>query len=116
MVRTSVRVEFTVSMRGWAIRYGTRKFHLPIPQHPPYLHLHPAPSCLPYQVLGNGDRQIGSLASPGETSRQDDEHVFGKFTFTIGKSAIAYLQKRVHLRLRLVRPTHVQSHHAPRHH
>jgi len=68
MVRTSVHVEYTVSMRGWAIRYGTRNFHLPIPQHPTYLHLHPAPSRLPYQDLGNDDRKNGSLASPGETS------------------------------------------------
>ncbi len=68
MVRTSVRVEYPVSMRGWAIRYGTTNFHLPIPQLPTYLHLHPAASRLPYQDLGNGDHQNGSLASPGETS------------------------------------------------
>ena len=70
MVRASVHVEHTVSMRGWAIRYGTTNFYLPIPQLPANLHLHPASSCLPYQDLGNGDHQIGSLASPGETSRQ----------------------------------------------
>ena len=34
MVRTSVRVEYPVSMRGWAIRYGTTNFHLPIHQLP----------------------------------------------------------------------------------
>jgi hypothetical protein len=54
MVRTSVRVEYSVSMRGWAIRYGTTNFHLPIPQLPTTLHLHPASSRLPYQDLGNG--------------------------------------------------------------
>ena len=69
MVRTSVHMEFIVSMRGWAIRHGTRNFDLPIPQLPTNLHHHPTSCCLPYQDLGNGDRQIGSLASPGETSR-----------------------------------------------
>jgi hypothetical protein len=69
MVRTCVRVEFNVSMRGWAIRYGTTIFNLPIPPLPTEFHHLPTSSHLPYQVLGNGDRQIGSLASPGETSR-----------------------------------------------
>ena len=69
MVRTSVRVEFTVSMRDWAIRYGTTIFNLPIPQLPTEFHHLPTSSRLPYQDLGNDDRQIGSLASPGETSR-----------------------------------------------
>ena len=69
MVRTSVHVELTVSMRGWAIRHGTTNFDLPIPQLPTDLHHHPTSSRLPYQDLGDGDHQIGSLASPGGTSR-----------------------------------------------
>ena len=69
MVRTSVHVEYIVSVRGWAIRYGTKDFYLHIPQLPNNLHLHPASSRLPYQDLGNGDHQIDSLASLGETSR-----------------------------------------------
>jgi len=69
MVRTSVHVEYIVSVRNWAIRYGTTDFYLPIPQLPTNLHLHPTSSRLPYQDLGNGDHQIGSLASSGETSR-----------------------------------------------
>jgi hypothetical protein len=69
MVRTSVHVEFTVSMRGWAIGYGTTNFYLPIPQLPTDIHHHPTSSRLPYQDLGNGNYQIGFLASPGETSR-----------------------------------------------
>ena len=69
MVRTSVHVEHTVSMRGWAIRYRTRNFYLPITQLPTEFHHLPTSSRLPYQDLGNGDRHIGSLASPGETSR-----------------------------------------------
>jgi hypothetical protein len=68
MVRASVHMEFIVSMCGWAIRHGTRHFNLPIPQLPTDLHHHPTSSLLPYQDLGNGDRQIGSLASSGETS------------------------------------------------
>ena len=68
MVRTSVHMEFIVSMRGWAIRHGSRNFDLPILQHPTVLHHHPASPHLPYQDLGNGDHQIGSLVSPGETS------------------------------------------------
>ncbi len=68
MVRTSVHMEFFVSMRGWAIRHGSRNFDLPILQHPTVLHHHPASPHLPYQDLGNGDHQIGSLVSPGETS------------------------------------------------
>jgi hypothetical protein len=69
MVRTSVRVDSPVSMHGWAIRYRTTNYHLPLPHLPTNLHLHPASSRLPYQDLGNGNHQIGSLASPGETSR-----------------------------------------------
>jgi hypothetical protein len=72
MVCTSVHMGYIVSMRGWAIRPGTRHFNLPIlsiPQLPTDLHHHPTSSCLPYQDLGNGDSQIGSLASLGETSR-----------------------------------------------
>jgi hypothetical protein len=72
MVRASVHMGYIVSMRGWAIRHGTRHFTLPIlpiPQLPTDLHHHPTSSCLPYQDLGNNDRQIGSLTSPGETSR-----------------------------------------------
>ncbi len=72
MVRTSVHMGHVVSMRGWAIRHGTRLFDLPIlpiPQLPTDLHHDPLPSPLPYQDLGKGDRQVGSLASPGETSR-----------------------------------------------
>jgi hypothetical protein len=68
MVRTSVHVEVIVNMHVWAIRHGTRHFNLPIPQLPTDLHHHPTSSCLPYQDLGNGDRQVGSLASLGETS------------------------------------------------
>ncbi len=44
MVRTSVRVEFIVGMRGWAIRHGTENFDLPIPQLPTNLHHHPTSS------------------------------------------------------------------------
>ena len=72
MVHASVRVGYIVSMRGWAIRHGTENFKLPIlpiPQLPTDLHYHPTSSRLPYQDLGNGDHQIGSLASPGEISR-----------------------------------------------
>ena len=68
MVHTSMRVEFTVSMRGWAIRYGTTNFDLPIPQLPTDIHHHPTSSRLPYQDLGDGDHQSGSLVSPKETS------------------------------------------------
>ncbi len=68
MVRTSVHMEFIVSMHSWAIRHGSRNFDLPILQHPTNIHHCPASPCLPYQDLGNGDHQIGSLASPGETS------------------------------------------------
>jgi hypothetical protein len=59
-------------MRGWAIRHGTRHFNLPIlpvPQLPTNLHHDLISSCLPYQDLGNGNHQVGSLASPWETSR-----------------------------------------------
>jgi hypothetical protein len=72
MVRTSVHMGYIVSMRGWAIRHGTRHFNLPIlpiPQLPTNFHHHPISSCLPYQNLGSGDHQIGSLASLGEISR-----------------------------------------------
>jgi hypothetical protein len=69
MIRTSVHMEFIVSMRSWAIRHGKRHFNLPIPQLPTNLHHHTTSCRLPYQDLGKGDRQIGSLASPGETSR-----------------------------------------------
>jgi hypothetical protein len=71
MVRTSVHMRYIVSMCGWAIKHGTRHFNLPIlpiPQLPTDLHHDLTSSHLPYQDLGNGDRQIGSLASPGETS------------------------------------------------
>ena len=71
MVRTSVHMGYIVSMRGWAIRHGTRHFNLPIlpiPQFPTDLHHDLTSSCLPYQNFGNGDRQTGFLASPGETS------------------------------------------------
>jgi len=33
------------------------------------------------------------LRNSSQAKQQDDEHVFGKFTFTISKSAIAYLQE-----------------------
>jgi hypothetical protein len=72
MVHAIVHMGYIVSMRGWAIRHGTRHFNLlilPIPQLPTNLHHHFTSSCLPYQDLGKGDHQIGSLASPGETSR-----------------------------------------------
>jgi len=73
MVRTSVHMGHVVSMRGWAIGHGTRQhFDLPIfpiPQLPTDLHRNTLPSRLPYQDLGKGDRQNGSMASPGETSR-----------------------------------------------
>jgi hypothetical protein len=71
MVRTSVHMGHIVSMRGWAIKHKARHFNLPIlpiPQLPTDLHRDPIPSRLPYQGFGNGDRQISSLASPGETS------------------------------------------------
>jgi hypothetical protein len=67
MVRTSVHMEFIVSMRGWAIVHRSRNFDLPNLQLPTNIHHDPASSRLPYQDLGNGDHQIGSLASPGET-------------------------------------------------
>ena len=67
MMRTSVHMEFIVSIRGWAIRHGSRNFDLPILQLPTNLHHHPTLPCLPYQDLGNSNHQIGSLASPGET-------------------------------------------------
>ena len=68
MVRTSMHVEFIVSMCGWAIIHGSRNFDLPILQHPTNLHHHPTSPCLSHQDPGNGDHQIGSLASLGETS------------------------------------------------
>jgi hypothetical protein len=71
MVHASVHMGYIVSMHGWAIRHRTRHFNLPIlpiPQLPTNLHHHPTSSCLPYQDLGKGNCQIGSLASPGETS------------------------------------------------
>ncbi len=58
MVSTSVHVEYTVSMRGWAIRYGTRNFHLPIPQHPTYLHLHPPTQLLLHCLIHPFDASI----------------------------------------------------------
>jgi hypothetical protein len=72
MVRTRVHMGHVVSMRGWAIRHRTRHFNLPIlpiPQFPTDLHHDLLPSCLPYQDLGDGNNQIGSLVSSGETSR-----------------------------------------------
>ena len=68
MVHASVHMEFIVSMRGWAIGHGSRNFYLPLLQLPTDLHHHPTSPRLPYQDLGNGNHQIGSLASPGETS------------------------------------------------
>ncbi len=56
------------SMRGWAIGHGSIS-DLPLcttpASHPPQ----PDLPCLPYQNLGKGDHQVGSLASPGETLR-----------------------------------------------
>jgi hypothetical protein len=72
MVRTSVHMGHIVSMHGWAITHGTRHLNLHIfliYQLPTDLHRDPIPSRLPYQDLGEGDPQVSSLASPGETSR-----------------------------------------------
>ena len=48
MVRTSVHMEFIVSMRGWAIVHRSRNFDLPNLQLPTNLHHHPASPRLPY--------------------------------------------------------------------
>jgi hypothetical protein len=69
MVRTSMHLEYDVSMHGWAIRHRTTNHDLPLYSIPSNNHLHTVPPCLPYQELGNDNLQDGSLAPPGETSR-----------------------------------------------
>ena len=66
MVHASVHMEYD-SMHGWAIGHRSTNLDLPPPQLPSNHHLHPISSCLPYQNLGNGDLQDGSLVSLGET-------------------------------------------------
>jgi hypothetical protein len=67
MVHASVHMEY-VSMRGWAI--GRRSTSdLPLYTSPAGHRPQPDRPCLPYQIRGKGDHQVGSLASPGETSR-----------------------------------------------
>ena len=69
MVRTSVHLEFSVSMHGWAIGHRSTNFDLPHPQLPTNdHHLHSHLPRLPYQNLGNSDLKVGSLLPPGETS------------------------------------------------
>jgi hypothetical protein len=67
MVHASVHMEY-ISMRSWTIGHGSI-FDLPLRTIPAGHHPQPDLPRLPYQNCGEGDHQVGSLASPGETSR-----------------------------------------------
>ncbi len=67
MVHASMHMEY-VSMRGWAIGHGSIS-DLPLCTTPAGHRPQPDLPHLPYQNCGEGDHQVGSLASPGETSR-----------------------------------------------
>ena len=67
MVHASVHMEY-VSMRGWAIGHRSTS-DLPLSTSPAGHRPQPDPPRLPYQIRGEGDHQVGSLASPGETLR-----------------------------------------------
>jgi hypothetical protein len=62
-----VHMEY-VSMRGWAIGHRSTS-DLPLSTSPAGHRPQPDPPRLPYQICGEDDHQVGSLASPGETSR-----------------------------------------------
>jgi hypothetical protein len=67
MVHASVHMEY-VSMHGWAIGHGSF-FNLPLHNTPTGHHLQPDLPRLPYRNCGEGDHQVGSLASLVETLR-----------------------------------------------
>jgi hypothetical protein len=69
MVRTSMHLEYDVSVHGWAIKHRTTTHDLPFRPFPSYNHLHTMLPRLPYQQLGNNDLQDGTLAPPGELLR-----------------------------------------------
>jgi hypothetical protein len=67
MVHASLHMEY-VSMRGWAIGHRSTS-DLPLYTSPAGHCPQLDPPCLPYQIRGKGDHQVGFLASPGETLR-----------------------------------------------
>ena len=67
MVHASVHMEYA-SMGSWAIGHGSIS-DLPLYTTPAGHRSQPDRPCIPYQNCGEGDHQVGSLVSLGDTSR-----------------------------------------------